>query len=107
MRPCLASQSIPSLWNLFDTQTISSLDIVMRTIVDIPKEQINALDRYSKKHGVSRAETVRRAIDAFLPRPKKNRESFRQDPAFGSWKKMNVDSVEYIRSIRSEWDQHE
>ena len=34
----------------------------MRTIVDLPDEQIRALDAYSKKHGVSRAEAVRRAI---------------------------------------------
>lgn len=31
----------------------------MRTIVDLPDEQIRALDAYSKKYGVSRAEAVR------------------------------------------------
>lgn len=40
----------------------------MRTIADLPEEQIRALDAYSKKYGVSRAEAVRRAVANFLPR---------------------------------------
>jgi|ERR1700736_4707667 hypothetical protein len=43
---------------MIDAGTLSLDDIVMRTIVDLPDEQIRALDSYSKKHGVSRAEAV-------------------------------------------------
>jgi len=39
----------------------------MRTIVDLPPEQIKALDGYSKKEGISRADAVRRAVASFLP----------------------------------------
>jgi len=73
----------------------------MRTIVDLPKEQIKALDRYGKARGVSRAEVVREAVAAYLPMPYK-KGVFQTHPAFGSWKKK-TDSIEYVRKLRSEW----
>ncbi len=73
----------------------------MRTIVDLPKEQIEALDCYGKTHGVSRAEVVREAVAAYLPMPRKTGR-FQNHPAFGSWKKK-VNSIEYVRALRSEW----
>ncbi len=73
----------------------------MRTIVDLPKEQIEALDSYGKSHGVSRAEVVREAVAAYLPLPRK-KGRFQTHPAFGSWKKK-TDSIEYVRKLRSEW----
>lgn len=77
----------------------------MRTIVDLPDEQIRALDAYGKKHGVSRAEAVRRAVATFLPKRRPRKLDFRNDPAFGSWKNRDVDSVEYQRKLRAEWDE--
>jgi hypothetical protein len=76
----------------------------VRTIVDLPDEQIRALDAYSKKYGISRAEAVRRAVASFLPKRRQRRLDFRNDPAFGSWKNRDVDSVEYQRKLRAEWD---
>jgi hypothetical protein len=74
----------------------------MRTIVNLPQKQVEALDRYGEKHGISRAEVVRQAVAAYLPLVgKKGR--FRDHPAFGSWKKK-TDSVGYVRKLRSEWD---
>jgi hypothetical protein len=83
---------------------LSLNDIVMRTIVDLPDEQIRALDSYSKKYGVSRAEAVRRAVAMFLPKRRHRKLDFRNHPAFGSWKDREVDSVEYQRKLRAEWD---
>ena len=77
----------------------------MRTIVDLPDEQIRALDAYGKKHGVSRAEAVRRAVATFLPKRRPRKLDLRNDPAFGSWKNRDVDSVEYQRKLRAEWDE--
>jgi hypothetical protein len=31
---------------------------------------------------------------------------FRNDPPFGYWKNRDVDSVEYQRILRAEWDGH-
>lgn len=76
----------------------------MRTIVDLPKDQIKALDSYAKAKGISRAEAVRESVAAYLPRKKRN-FSFRDHPAFGSWKPpKGFDSVEYVRKLRAEWD---
>jgi hypothetical protein len=76
----------------------------MRTIVNLPREQIEALDRFGKSQGVSRAEVVRQAVAAFLP-AKKKKSSFRNHPAFGSWKEpKGFNSVEHVRKLRAEWD---
>ena len=73
----------------------------MRTIVNLPKEQIDALDHYRAAHGVSRTEVIREAVAAYLPLAgRKGR--FHAHPAFGSWKKK-VDSVAHVRKLRSEW----
>jgi len=40
-----------------------------RTIVDIPQAQLEEIDQYCAKMNVSRAEAVRRAIQAYLARP--------------------------------------
>jgi hypothetical protein len=80
----------------------------MRTIVDLPKEQIEALDAYAKSKGVSRAAVVREAVATYLPEKKKKKRDlnyWRNHPAFGSEKKpKGFDSVEYVRKLRAEWD---
>ena len=80
----------------------------MRTIVDLPKEQIEALDTYAKSKGVSRAAVVREAVATYLPEKKKKKRDlnyWRNHPAFGSEKKpKGFDSVEYVRKLRAEWD---
>ncbi len=76
----------------------------MRTIVDLPEEQIQALDTYRKKAGVSRAEAVRRAVASFLPAKPQRRFDFSNNPAFGSSKSFRkADSVEVVRRLREEW----
>ncbi len=75
----------------------------MRTIVDLPEAQIKALELYRKREGISRAEAVRRAVDAFVP-PAKSRKDFANHPAFGSSKRYRkVDSVKTVRQLREEW----
>ena len=77
----------------------------MRTIVDLPEEQIEALDAYRKKHRVSRAEAVRRAIAAFIPPRAKKKKDLLKHPAFGSSKAFRKeDSSELVRRLRTEWD---
>lgn len=79
----------------------------MRTIVDLPREQIEALDSYAKAKGISRAAAVREAVATYLPEKKKKKRDlnyWRNHPAFGSWKGPKVDSVEYQRKLRAEWD---
>jgi hypothetical protein len=77
----------------------------MRTIVDLPKEQIEALDTYAKSKGISRAAVVREAVATYLPTKKKKKIDWLKHPAFGSWKApKGFNSVEYVRKLRAEWD---
>ena len=77
----------------------------MRTIVDLPEEQIKALDTYRKLHRISRAEAVRRAVAAFIPAKSHKKVDFRSHPAFGSSKSFRKeDSVELIRRLRDQWE---
>ena len=73
----------------------------MRTIVNLPKEQIEAMDHYGKANRISRAQVVREAVAAYLPQASK-KSRFENHPAFGSWRKK-VDSVAYVRKLRAEW----
>ncbi len=72
--------------------------------MDLPAEQIAALDAYTKAEGISRAEAVRRAVAAFVPPAEKHKRSLREHPAFGSLSGEKLDSVEYTRKMRGEWD---
>ena len=72
--------------------------IYMRTIIDIPDEQIRPLAEQCKEESISRAELIRRAIALYLEqRRRKGRD------AFGLWRGRGQDGVEYQRSLRSEW----
>ncbi|MGI8437101.1 MAG: ribbon-helix-helix protein, CopG family [Chthoniobacterales bacterium] len=76
----------------------------MRTIVDLPETQIKALDSYRKRAGISRAEAVRRAVEAFIPARGKGATDFTAHPAFGSSKRYRKeDSVKTVRRLREEW----
>ena len=79
-------------------------DDAMRTIVEFPDRQISGLRDYCAREGVSRAEAVRRAVERLLADA--NCQSLEQirAAAFGSWKELDVDSVDYVRQLRAEWD---
>lgn len=74
----------------------------MRTIVDLPNEDIRRLDGIAKREKVSRAEVVRRAVKDYADKV----EPHPIDAVFGMWKgrKDIGDGVEYQRRIRAEWD---
>ncbi len=71
----------------------------MRTIVDLPEEQVQRLGELCRREGVSRAEAVRRAVGDYLD-AHALRE--RQD-AFGMWRDRRVDGLAYEGRLRREW----
>ena len=73
----------------------------MRTIVDLPEKQIEALKRMSEASRSSRAELVRRAIDEYLARHLPAQD----DEAFGIWGKRKIDGLDYQDRMRDEWEQ--
>jgi len=76
-------------------------DVIMRTIIDLPDDQISALTEICKAHGISRAEAVRRAVAEMLGKEK----SSGREEAFGAWTWDGGDSAEFVRKIRKEWDE--
>ena len=81
----------------------------MRTIVDLPEEQIKALDLIGDDEKVSRTELVRRAVDLYLSEEKKKRSDAAVDQYHGFLKDVpeafdGLEADEYVQKIRSEWD---
>ncbi|MEQ1666944.1 MAG: CopG family transcriptional regulator [Sulfuriferula sp.] len=70
----------------------------MRTLIDIPNQQIDILTTLSKSMHISRAELMRRAIDEYVSKHKPQSAD-----AFGLWKDNQVDGVDYQTQARSEW----
>lgn len=72
----------------------------MRTLVDIPKEQLEELKYIGEEENLTRAEMIRQAIAGYI---KTKREKAIMD-VFGLWKDRGEDGLEYQERIRSEWE---
>lgn len=72
----------------------------MRTIVDLPDEQLNALAELCKAQRISRAEAVRRALANMLA----HQQIAGRESAFGAWAKKKLDSRKFVEQLRREWD---
>lgn len=72
----------------------------MRTIVELPDEQIEALKRLSDNMHLSRAELMRRAVGEYLTR----HQPQPSDQAFGIWKARPKDALGIQEQLRAEWD---
>jgi metal-responsive CopG/Arc/MetJ family transcriptional regulator len=72
----------------------------MRTIIEVPDDVIQTLDRVRKSQRKSRAAIIRDAIQVYLEGTKVKDD----DAAFGIWKEKGVDGLRYQEKLRSEWD---
>ena len=72
----------------------------MRTIIDLPEEQIEALKILAERENASRAELVRRAVSDYLAQ----RPHGGTDNAFGIWRKRGEEGLKYQARVRQEWD---
>jgi hypothetical protein len=72
----------------------------MRTLVDIPEEQIDDLKAVCSSENISRAEAVRRAVSLYLAQNK-----MKEIDAFGLWSDSHkpIDGLEFQETIREEW----
>ena len=75
----------------------------MRTLVDIPEAKVKSLDALASRRNLSRAELIRRGVDMVLESDRAQ-TSADVDAVFGSWKHLNIDSVEFVRRLRDEWE---
>jgi len=74
--------------------------LLMRTIIDIPDQFIESLDRIGATNRQSRAAIIREAIADFL----KVKSLPPSEAAFGIWKNRKKDGVEYQIELREEWE---
>ena len=74
-------------------------DVIMRTIIELPHEQLTHLDAHCRRENVSRAEAIRRAIDAMLA----NRSKGDAAGAFGIWRDRSADAAGDLERLRDEW----
>ena len=70
----------------------------MRTIIDLPQNQVDALAIISDREGLSRAELIRQAIALYLDSCSPEGED-----AFGLWKGRALDGRDYEDELRAEW----
>ena len=78
---------------------MTSCDDVMRTIIDLPDDQLNGLAILCRRDGISRAEAIPRAVADYT------RAQLRHDgdEGFGLWRSRREDGVRYQRRLRKEW----
>lgn len=88
--------------NAVAVRMMTLYDDVMRTIVDLPEDQLAALDAWRAARGVSRAEAVRRAVAKLLDTDGAREEAL--DAAWGLWKGRAVDGLAAQERLRGEWE---
>jgi len=76
-----------------------SYDNDVRTIVELPEEQIRALAEVCRREKISRAEAVRRAVAEYASR----HAAGDAERAFGLWRDRRIDALAYERRLREEW----
>jgi len=75
-------------------------NVIMRTIIDLPDEQIRSLRLLCQRDGISRAEAIRRALAGMLASQKPGSRA----AAFGAWSGKKKDGKKVVRALRAEWD---
>jgi metal-responsive CopG/Arc/MetJ family transcriptional regulator len=71
----------------------------MRTLVDIDKADLRALDAVADRERRSRAAVIREAVSLYLEK----KTASQMDDAFGLWGDRRTDGLEYQERVRSEW----
>lgn len=73
----------------------------MRTIIELPDKQLEALTRLSRSRKVSRAEIIRQAVDGYL-----RMNAPAGDEAFGAWRGQGKarDGLALQVRLRKEWE---
>ena len=72
----------------------------MRTIIELPDDQLEALEKLCSTDRISRAEAIRRAIAAHL----RQHQAVDRKRAFGLWRARHPDGLKYQETRRREWD---
>jgi hypothetical protein len=75
-------------------------DDAVRTIIELPEDQVEALDGICRRESISRAEAIRRAVDLLV----RDRAAGASHAAFGLWRGPRaVDGLTFQERLRREW----
>lgn len=77
---------------------------IMRTLVDIPENHLEALNAMAKAKEVSRAELLRQAISEYVKAHAEKKTGEGIEKAFGLWGADFEDGLSYQQRLRAEWD---
>lgn len=77
---------------------------MIRTIITLPRELKNWLDNYSKANNRPTAETIREAIIAYKANIENKTDEDLLKKTEGIWKSRNIDGLDYVESLRDEWE---
>jgi metal-responsive CopG/Arc/MetJ family transcriptional regulator len=75
----------------------------MRTIVDLPDDQLERLKELCEEEHISRAEAVRRAVDLLLASRKKEGSPIKRRAGLGILAPATFDSRKFVDELREEW----
>ncbi len=74
-----------------------------RTILSLPEDEKKWVESYGRRHRISNAEVIRRAIREFrLKKPGRGLAAVLRETA-GSWTSVKGDSRSYADALRKEW----
>ena len=74
-----------------------------RTIISIPEDEKAWLDSYSRRHRISSAEVVRRAIREFRRVKSEKGLAAVLRKTTGTWTSLKGDSRDHVEVLREEW----
>ena len=75
----------------------------MRTIVDIPEDQLRRVDTIARRRNWSRAATVRKALELFVESEPDDFDAV-LDRAIVAWADIDINGLEWQQKLRAEWD---
>jgi len=78
---------------------MSAYDVTMRTVIDIPDDILQSLDRVRDREQRSRASLIREALSEYV----RDKSAAPAAEAFGIWKRKAVEGVLYQERLRDEW----
>jgi hypothetical protein len=92
------------MWHNDIIEVISGGRLMVRTIVSLPEADKAWLDAYSHRRRRSQADVIRHALRSF----RRSLEGGGGRPSLrataGLWKDRGVNSLEYVRRLRADWD---
>lgn len=74
-----------------------------RTILSIPDDEKTWLESYGRRHRISSAEVIRRAIQEFRRTKSERGLAAMLRKTTGTWTSLKGDSRDHVKALRKEW----